>query len=107
MFEIKPSRASSLPQEVSLIRNTVGAWAGLFPAKAGPTKQQRVHSVGPASAGKLLILIVPLLCAGMHPVTLRVTLPGLNARRLRDAERQRRRYHAERGNDQTDSWCLR
>ena len=33
-----PSRASSLPQEVWLIRNTVGAWAGLFPAKAGPTK---------------------------------------------------------------------
>jgi hypothetical protein len=38
VFEIKHWRASSLPQEVWLIRNTVGAWAGLFPAKAGPTK---------------------------------------------------------------------
>jgi hypothetical protein len=38
VFEIKHSRASSLPQEVWRISSTVGAWAGLFPAKAGPTK---------------------------------------------------------------------
>ena len=41
------------------------ARTGLFPAKAGPTKKQRVqslrlaaHSVGPASAGKLLPLLL-------------------------------------------------
>ncbi len=42
----------------------------------------------------------------MHPVKLRVTFPGLNARRLRDAERPRRRYHAERGNDQKRDFGL-
>ena len=52
-----------------------------------------------------LKLIVPPLCVGRHPVTLRVTSPGLNARHLRDAERPGRCYHAERGNDQTDIWC--
>ena len=31
-------REQARTQEVWLIRNTVGAWAGLFPAKAGPTK---------------------------------------------------------------------
>jgi uncharacterized protein (DUF2237 family) len=35
-------------------------------------------------------MIIPTLCVGMHPVTLRVTV---------DAERPSRRYHAERGND--------
>ncbi|KGF65511.1 hypothetical protein LT42_06100 [Pseudomonas lutea] len=44
----------------------------LFPAKAGPTKH-RMHSVGPASAGKLLTLIVPTLCVGMPDWTLRVS----------------------------------
>jgi hypothetical protein len=56
--EIKHSRASSLPQEVCPISNTGSAQTALFPAKAGPTKQHRVHPVGPASAGKLLILIL-------------------------------------------------
>ncbi|MRU50524.1 hypothetical protein FIV37_09455 [Pseudomonas gessardii] len=37
--------------------------------------------------------IVPTLCVGMQPVTLRVTS------RIRDAERPRRHSHAERGND--------
>jgi len=46
-------------------------------------------------------LIVPPLRVGMHPVTLRVILQGLNARRVRDAERPGRRYHAERGNDRS------
>ena len=32
-----------------------GAATGLFPAKAGPTKKHRTHTVGPASAGKFLI----------------------------------------------------
>ncbi len=58
-----------------------------FPAKAGPTSVRGV-------------MIVPTLRVGMHPVTLRVTSPGLNARRLQDAERPGLRYHAERGNDQ-------
>jgi signal transduction histidine kinase len=44
-------------------------------------------------------MIVPTLRVGMHPVTLRVTFSRLNARRLLDAERPERRYHAERGND--------
>ncbi|MCF5263043.1 hypothetical protein GIW27_28020, partial [Pseudomonas sp. PA-5-4A] len=39
--------------------------------------------------------IVPTLCVGMHPVTLRVTLRHLR----RDAERPGRHSHAERGND--------
>ena len=56
--------------------------------------------MGPALAGKLLLLIVPPLRVGMHPLTLRVTYPSLNAHRLRDAERPGLRYHAERGNDQ-------
>jgi hypothetical protein len=38
-------------------------------------------------------MIVPTLCVGMHPVTLRVI-------RRRDAERPGRHSHAERGNDQ-------
>jgi hypothetical protein len=38
------------------ISKTVGTLADLFPAKAGPTNRPREH-VGPASAGKLLILI--------------------------------------------------
>ena len=33
----------------------------------------RALLVGPALAGKPLILIVPTLCVGMHPMTLRVT----------------------------------
>ena len=37
-------------------------------------------------------LIVPTLCVGMQPGTLRVL--------KRDAERHKRRSHAERGNDQ-------
>ncbi len=36
-------------------------------------------------------MIVPTLCVGMQPRTLCVP--------KRDAERHRRRYHAERGND--------
>ena len=36
---------------------TASAQTGPFPAEAGPTKKHRVRSVGPASAGKLLILI--------------------------------------------------
>ena len=48
-----------------------------FPAKAGPTMCALCQRS----------LIVPTLCVGMHPVTLRVTCPSLNARRLRDAER--------------------
>jgi hypothetical protein len=63
-----------------------------FPAEAGPTKATRVLSS----------LIVPTLRVGMHAATL-VTSLSLNARRLRDAERPGRRYHAARGNDQTDS----
>ncbi|RFP96637.1 hypothetical protein D0N73_08165 [Pseudomonas fluorescens] len=48
--------------------------------------------------------IVPTLCVGMHPVTLCVThAPGVN----RDAERPRRRSHAERGNDQPPPSPLR
>ncbi|QAY84145.1 hypothetical protein CUN61_09160 [Pseudomonas arsenicoxydans] len=43
---------------------------------------------------KLLSLIVPTLCVGMHPVTLCVTASEA------DAERPRRHSHAERGNDQ-------
>jgi hypothetical protein len=39
-----------------------------------------------------LAMIVPTLCVGMPPVTLRVTVEL-------DAERPGRRYHAERGND--------
>ena len=93
-----PSRASSLPQEVWLIRNTVGAWAGLFPAKAGPTNSSACILWDRLQPGSF-ILIVPPLCVGMHPVTLRATSPGRNARRLPDAERPGRRYHAERGND--------
>ncbi len=58
--------------------------------------------MGPALAGKLLLLIVPPLRVGMHPVTLRVTSPCLNSLRLRDAERPGLRYHAERGNDQKE-----
>ncbi|PKH84069.1 hypothetical protein CXF97_05305 [Pseudomonas sp. Choline-02u-1] len=42
-------------------------------------------------------LIVPTLCVGMQPVTLRVTL---------DAERPLRRYHAEHGNDQSKAHIL-
>jgi hypothetical protein len=38
-------------------------------------------------------MIVPTLCVGMHPVTLRVI-------RRRDAEGPGRHSHAERGNDQ-------
>jgi len=64
-----------------------------FPAKAGPTMCALCQRS----------LIIPTLCVGMHPVTLRVTYPSLNARRLRDAERPGRRYHAERGNDQSES----
>jgi len=37
-------------------------------------------------------MIVPTLCVGMQPGTLRVL--------KRDAERHKRRSHAERGNDQ-------
>ena len=60
--------------------------------------------VGLASAGKLLIcaallMIVPTLCVGRHPVTLRVTPTSLNARRPLGAERPGRRCDAERGND--------
>jgi len=40
----------------------------------------------------VLPMIVPTLCVGMQPGTLRV-------QKRRDAERHRRRYHAERGND--------
>ncbi|PYB90963.1 hypothetical protein DMX03_03670 [Pseudomonas koreensis] len=42
-------------------------------------------------------LIVPTLCVGMQPVMLRVTS---------DAERPLRRYHAERGNDQSKAHIL-
>jgi len=46
-------------------------------------------------------MIVPTLCVGMHPVTLRVTVRnGRKHRRLRDAERPGWHSHAERGNDQ-------
>ena len=37
------------------------------------TGSTRCFFVGPASAGKPLISIVPTLCVGMHPLTLRVT----------------------------------
>ncbi|PRW66855.1 hypothetical protein DD985_23725 [Pseudomonas sp. HMWF011] len=40
------------------------------------------------------MMIVPTLCVGIHPVTLRVTLCRW------DAERPGRHSHAERGNDQ-------
>ncbi len=46
-----------------------------FPAEAGPTKASRASSETD--------LIVPPLRVGMHPVTLRVTSPGLNSLRLR------------------------
>ena len=58
------SRASSLPQGRGPVCKTASAHTGLFPAKAGPTKQPRAVSgtggspVGPASAGKPLILIL-------------------------------------------------
>ncbi len=48
-------------------------------------------------------MIVPTLRVGMHPVTLRVTSPGLSACRLRDAERPGRHSQAERGNDQNST----
>ncbi|RUQ46177.1 hypothetical protein D8M30_14925 [Corynebacterium pseudodiphtheriticum] len=43
-------------------------------------------------------MIVPTLCVGMHPVTLRVTLAH-----ERDAERPGRHSHAEHGNDRQRS----
>ncbi|POM12558.1 hypothetical protein CUU62_11965 [Pseudomonas sp. WP001] len=47
-------------------------------------------------------MIVPTLCVGMHPVTLRVTITQMPDFRLQqDAERPGRHSHAERGNDQT------
>ena len=49
-------------------------------------------------------MIVPALCVGMHPVTLRVaSRKTRNVRRFIDAERRGLHYHAERGNDQTPS----
>ena len=49
-------------------------------------------------------MIVPTLCVGMHPVTLRVaSRKTRNVRRFIDAERRGLHYHAERGNDQTPS----
>jgi len=40
------------------------------------------------------MMIVPTLCVGMHPLTLRV------ATSRADAERPKQHSHAERGNDQ-------
>jgi hypothetical protein len=71
-----------------LIDKSVSAKTALFPAEAGST--------GCAVSG----MIVPTLRVGMHPVTLCVTLRGLNARCLQDAERPELRHHAERGNEQ-------
>ena len=48
------SRASSLPQDGGAVSKIVGALAGRFPAKAGPTECMP-RLVGPASAGKPLI----------------------------------------------------
>ena len=82
------SRASSLLQGGCSIDKSVSAKTALFPAEAGST--------GCAVSG----MIVPTLRVGMHPVTLCVTLRGLNARCLQDAERPELRHHAERGNEQ-------
>ncbi|TDK55198.1 hypothetical protein E1508_12995 [Pseudomonas moraviensis] len=57
----------------------------------------RIRRVSSQSAIKVApALIIPTLCVGMQPVTLRVTF---------DAERPLRRYHAERGNDQSSANC--
>jgi hypothetical protein len=73
VFEMQHSRASSLPQEGCTISKVAGAWAGLFPAKAGPTESTA-----------FTLLIVPTLRVGMHPGTLRVHSP-LKPVPLRDA----------------------
>ena len=46
---------------------------------------------------QVVILIVPTLCVGTQPGTLRVPFESWNA------ERPKRRSHAERGNDQNSS----
>ncbi|MDB5980167.1 MAG: hypothetical protein JWQ69_1182 [Pseudomonas sp.] len=48
-------------------------------------------------------MIVPMLCVGMPPSTLRVHPLGFSVHRGYDAERHGMRYHAEHGNDQRPS----
>ncbi|POM11061.1 hypothetical protein CUU62_01975 [Pseudomonas sp. WP001] len=51
-------------------------------------------------------MIVPTLCVGMPPWTLRVLLSAQNTAGAQgDAERHGMHAHAERGNDQYDQRC--
>jgi hypothetical protein len=99
-------------QSVGVITGNHSAPLVLFPAKAGPTKH-RMQSVGPASAGKLLPVIVPTEAAyavsgtgfsreafdfdRSHALRGNAALDA--PRPMVDAERQGMHAHAERGND--------